>query len=580
MSWARSRQSTQTVRSVPLRVHSQLAEISTVIASPAERSLWLPGRGALHYPSHLTGDGTVMPRRKVSRRAFVAGAGRAAFGAMILPRHVLGGPGFQAPSDTLNVAIVGAGGMGMNNAETLATTENIVAVCDVDFGYVERSLRGREKNREGNPRPEGIKLQEQFGKAKRYADWRQMLDKQKDVEGVVIATPDHNHAVIAKAAMQSGKHVYVQKPLTYSVHEARVLRELALGNPKLATQMGNQGHSREGARLINEWVQAGIIGPVHEVHVWTNRPVGYWPQGVPRPMPGAGPAPAGSSWNQRRVNLALAEAMGAYPVPDGLHWDLYLGPVAEDIVYHPIYHPFNWRGWLDFGVGALGDMGAHLIDHPFWALGLEYPVSIEATSTPWGTTMVPPADPNAAPNTPAGRPRFKPVSYPVATTVHYEFPARGGQPPVRLTWCDGGLYPPRPELLPDDVILKSEGGVIFYGEKGVLMHDTYGDNPRLFPESLMEQAAAVPKTMPRIEWSHELNWVKAAKGLAPASSPIEYAAQLTETMLLGVVALRTGQARSQLIGAKLLYDGPNMTVTNLPEANQFLTREYRAGWEV
>jgi len=515
-----------------------------------------------------------MSRRKVSRRDFVAGTGRAALSAMILPRHVLG-RGFQAPSDTLNVAIVGAGGMGMSNAENLGS-ENIVAVCDVDFGYVERSMVGRDKNRDGSARPEGIRMQEQFGKAKRYADWRELLDKQKDLDGVLIATPDHMHAVIAKGAMQAGKHVYVQKPLTYSVHEARVLRALALDNPKLATQMGNQGHSREGARLINEWIQAGVIGPVREVHVWTNRPVGYWPQGVPRPLTSiANPSPA-TSWGQRRVNEALATALGgaAFSIPDGLHWDLYLGGVAEDVPYHPIYHPFNWRGWLDFGVGALGDMGAHLIDHPYWALGLEYPISIEATSTPWGTTPMPPADPNAAPNTPAGRPRARPVSYPVATTVHYQFPARGSQPPVKLTWCDGGLYPSRPDVLPDDVTLKSEGGVIFYGEKGVLMHDTYGDNPRLFPQALMDQAASVPKSIPRIDWSHEMNWVKAAKGLTPPSSPISYAAQLTETMLLGVVALRTGQGR------KLLYDGAKMSVTNIAEANQYLTREYRAGWAV
>lgn len=509
-----------------------------------------------------------MSRRKIARRSFVAGAGKAVLGAMVLPRRLLGGPGYQAPSDTMNVAIVGAGGMGMQNAEALGS-EAIVAVCDVDFGYVERSLSGRDKNREGQPRPEGIRLQEQFGKAKRYADFREMLDKQKDIDGVVIATPDHLHAVIAKAAMQSGKHVYVQKPLTYSVHEARVLRALALANPKLKTQMGNQGHSREGARLINEWIQAGVIGPVREVHIWTNRPVGYWPQGVPRPV--AAPPSGGTStgWGQRRLNEALASAMMAAPisVPDGLRWDLYLGPVAEDVAYHPIYHPFNWRGWLDFGVGALGDMGAHLMDHPFWALGLDYPSSIEATSTPWGTTPLPPTEPG-------GRPRSKPVSYPVATTVHYEFPARGNQPPVKMTWCDGGLYPPRPDVLPDDVVLKSEGGVIMYGEKGVLMHDTYGDNPRLYPESLMQAAAAVPKSMTRIEGGHEMNWVRSVKGLVPPSSPIEYAAQLTETMLLGIVALRTGQGR------KLVYNGAAGTVTNIPEANQYLTREYRQGWEV
>jgi predicted dehydrogenase len=520
-----------------------------------------------------------------TRREFVADGAKLAAGAalgavvnpMIVPRHVLGGPGYQAPSDTLNVAVVGFGGQGSVNAQALAGTENIVAVCDVDLAFAEKNVASKLKDRQGNDLPEGIKLQEQFAKAKKYVDFREMLDQQKDIDGVIVATPDHLHAVVAKAAMEMGKHVYVQKPLTYSVHEARVLRKIALANPKLVTQMGNQGHSQEGGRLINEWIQAGIIGPVREVHVWTNRPVVYWPQGVPRPtgtpVTPPGPGPFGNPWSFRRVNEVLAGAMGSSPPPDGLRWDLYLGPVAEDVPYHPIYHPFNWRGWIEFGVGALGDMGAHLIDHPFWALGLTYPTSIEATSTQWGT-MVIPADPSAAAGTPAARARTRPVSYPVATTVHYQFPARGAQPPVKLNWYDGGLYPPRPDVLPDTEVLKSDGGVIFIGDKGVLLNDTYGENPRLFPSSLMERAAKVPKKYPRIEWGHEMNWAKACKGQATASSPIEYAAQLTETMLLGVVALRTGQ------GKKIHYDGATMQVTNVPEANQYLTREYRKGWEV
>jgi predicted dehydrogenase len=456
----------------------------------------------------------------------------------------------------LNIAIVGAGGMGMSNAESLVS-ENIVALCDVDFGYVERQLAGRGKDRDGKPRPAGVQLQEKFAKAKRYADFRQMLEKQKDIDAVVIATPDHLHAVIANAAMQAGKHVYVQKPLASSVHEARVLRATAK-RTGVVTQMGNQGHSTEGARLINEWIQAGIIGPVREVHVWTNRPI--WPQGIPRPTPppepqyGAMPAP---SWNQRRINEALAMGMwGSYPVPEGVDWALYLGPVAADVPYHPVYHPFNWRGWVDFGVGALGDMGAHLIDHPYWALGLTYPTSIEATSTPWGG------------------PRDNPVSYPLAMTVHYEFPARGGQPPVKLSWYDGGLMPPRPDMLPDAVALNREGGVIFVGEKGILMHETYGANPRVYPDALMQRAQAVPRTIPRIEVRHEMNWAMACKGQAQAVSPIEYAAPLTETMLLGVVALRAGQGR------KILYDAERMAITNVPEANQYLTRTYRAGWSI
>ena len=514
----------------------------------------------------------------ISRRDFVADAGKLALGAMIVPRHVLGGPGYQAPSDTVNIAIVGFGGEGSENALALAGAENIVAICDVDLAYSESKAKSKLTEDNGKPRPDSERLWAQFQKAKRYDDFREMLARQKDIDGVVVATPDHMHAAVAKAAMDAGKHVYVQKPLTYTVHESRVLRQTALANPKLVTQMGNQGHSSDGARLINEWIQAGIIGPVHEVHVWTNRPIVYWPQGIPRPT--NAPAPpaqmswTGNPWSPRHVNEVLASAMGgSYPVPNGLRWDLYLGPVTEDVAYHPIYHPFNWRGWLGFGNGALGDMGAHLIDHPFWALGLEYPTSIEATSTPWGTIRVP-GDPNAAPNTPAARAHNVPVSYPVGMTVHYQFPARGSQPPVKLNWHDGGLYPPRPDVLPDDVELVSEGGVIFIGEKGILMNDTYGANPRLYPTSLMEEAAKVPQKYPRIPWSHEMNWAKAIKGQAKASSPIEYAAQLTETMLLGIVALRTGQ------GKKLLYDGENMRVTNIREANQYLTRERRAGWAI
>ena len=496
-----------------------------------------------------------MARRRLTRRQFVSATSALAMGGIVVKRHVLGGPGYQAPSDTLNVAIVGAGGMGMSNAEALVT-QNIVAVCDVDFGYVERSLAGRGKDRDGKARPEGLLLQEKLGKAVRYADFREMLDKQKNIEGVVIATPDHAHAVIANAAMLAGKHVYVQKPLTYSVHEARVLRATAQ-KTGVVTQMGNQGHSRDSARLINEWIQAGVIGPVSEVHVWTNRPI--WPQGIPRPAapppPPAGAPPATPSWNQRAINEATAAAMtGNYPAPEGLRWDLYLGPVAEDIPFHPVYHPFNWRGWTDFGVGALGDLGAHLIDHPFWALGLGYPTSIEATSTPWGG------------------PRAKPVTYPLAMTVHYEFPARGTMPPVRLNWYDGGLMPPRPPQLPDDLALNREGGVIYVGTKGILMHETYGEKPTMFPAELMEQTAAVPQTMPRITVSHELNWAAACKKQATASSPFDYAAPLTETMLLGIVALRTGQGR------KILYDGEKMAITNIPESNQYLTREYRPGW--
>ena len=516
-----------------------------------------------------------MSSRNVSRRDFVAGTASAALSAMIVPRHVLG-RGFQAPSDTLNVVIVGCGGKGMDNAEALGT-ENIVALCDVDFGYVDRQLASRLRIVKGKePGPTTLRLRDQYASAKRYADFREMLDKQKDVDGLVIATPDHAHAIIAKSAMQLKKHVYVQKPLTHSVHEARVLRELATSSG-VVTQMGNQGHSSNDARLINEWVQAGLIGPVHEVSVYTDRPVGYWPQGVPRP---ARPVPAlpdttppspyvagvpklqagAPEWSRGMVDNLVAEGLwnNSYSPPTSLNWELYTAPCAHDVAYHPIYHPFNWRGWLDFGVGAIGDMGAHLIDHPFWALGLSAPISIEATSTPWGRLSS----------------RNPPESYPAAMTVHYDFAARGNQPPVRLNWCDGGLFAPRPAALPDDVVLKSEGGVFIIGEKGVLLHETYGRNPQLYPRELMQKTAAVPQTIARVTVSHEMNWAQAAKGQGKASSPFEYAAQLTETMLLGIVALRAGQ------GKKILYDAATMTVTNVPAANQYLKPSYRPGWEV
>src|SRR5512146_1816148 len=265
-----------------------------------------------------------MSDKKLTRREFVADAGKTALGAviasnapMIVPRHVLGGVGYRAPSDIVNFAVVGFGGMGSTNAVELVKTENLVAVCDVELDNAQKNVTDKLRpNRDGVVRPEATKLKEQFDKAAKYTDFREMLSKQKDIDGIVVATPEHSHAVVAKAAMDLGKHVYVQKPLTWSVHEARVLRQTALANPKLVTQMGNQGHSSEGARQINEWIQAGVIGPVREVHVWTNRPLGYWPQPVPRPQAPnlimqAGSTSFGTSWSQGRVNRTLAEGMGA-----------------------------------------------------------------------------------------------------------------------------------------------------------------------------------------------------------------------------------------------------------------------------
>jgi predicted dehydrogenase len=491
-----------------------------------------------------------------TRRDFVSTTSKLALGGMILPRHVLGGAGYQAPSDTLNVAIVGAGGMGAENAQALGS-ENIVAVCDIDHELVAKKVLERTKDRDGNPREEGVRWAEQYERTAKYTDYRVMLEERPDIDGVVIATPDHTHAVIAAAAMKAGKHVYVQKPLTWSVHEARALAALA-EETGVVTQMGNQGHSSDEARLINEWVRAGVIGNVREVHVWTNRPI--WPQGLLRPAPFPAdydPLSPDRDWWPGSVQQAQATGLHAdFPVPEHLSWDLYLGPCAREVAYHPIYHPFHWRGWVDFGVGALGDMGAHLIDHPYWALDLAYPTHVEATSTPWGG------------------PSDAPVSYPMATKVHYDFPRRGLMPPVAMHWYDGGLMPKRPELLPADVPLERGGGVLFVGERGLLMHETYGENPQLFPAGLAEEAALVPQTYARVEDSHEMNWANACKGVGEATCPFSYAAPLTEVMLLGLVALRAGQ------GYRIEYDAERMRVTNSEEANRHLTREYRRGWSL
>jgi predicted dehydrogenase len=363
---------------------------------------------------------------------------------------------------------------------------------------------------------------------------------------VVIATPDHMHATIALACMDLGKHVYVQKPLCWSVEEARRLSKRAK-ETKVATQMGNQGHSLDDARTAVEYVWSGAIGEVREIHVWTDRPVGFWPQGVPRPKAAVEPLDT-LKWDQGGVDARLAAAMaGNYPVPDTLSWDLFLG-VSPTIPYHPIYHPFNWRGWTDWGVGAIGDMGAHLLDVSMWSLNLGLPTSIETVSTP-----------------------FNGASYPHATLTFYEFPARGTMPPVKLTWYDGGLMPRKPEEMGEEELIK-EGGALLIGSKGKLMHNTYGAKPRLLPKSLQDSVGKPPEKLSRIpKEEHEMNWVDAAKGKTQACCPFEYAAQLTEVMLLGVVSLRAGK--------KILYDAANMRVTNVPEANPYLSRQQpREGW--
>ena len=515
--------------------------------------------------------GTTNAKTEVSRRRFLTNIATTTAAFAIVPRHVLG-RGFTPPSDMLNIAGVGVGGMGRANLINLAS-QNIVALCDVDWGYAGKALDRLDteipnlKTRLDQPDPAPVPGQppiefdrakakarldgmillknDRLPKVKRYQDYRDMLERHKDIDAVFVATPDHMHAPIALAAMDLGKHVYVQKPLCWSVDEARRLAKRAK-ETKVATQMGNQGHSLDDARTTVEYVQSGAIGEVREVHVWTNRPLGFWPQGVPRPEAPKDPVDT-FGWSGRGVISRLAATLaGSYPVPDTLAWNLFLG-VGPDVPYHPIYHPFNWRGWVDWGVGAIGDMGAHLIDHSMWALNLGFPTSVETVSTP-----------------------FNRASYPLATQTFYDFPARGSMPPVKLTWYDGGLLPPKPQELGDEELNKG-GGALLIGSKGKLIHDTYGLKPRLLPKSLHESFGKPPQKLPRIDREdHEMNWVAAAKGKTEASCPFEYASRLTEVMLLGIVALRAGK--------KIDYDGANMRVTNAPQANDYLSRQYRQGW--
>lgn len=501
------------------------------------------------------------PAVRLPRRNFLATSAAAAAAFTLLPSGSYGKTRRVSANDRVNIAVIGCGGMGRANLQALAS-QNIVALCDVDWGYVDarfadidkqidqaRTRLGQAGDDAERQRQQGqidawLALQAKLPKAKRHADFREMLSQQKDIDAVVIATPDHGHAVQALAAMDLGKHVYVQKPLCWSVEECRLLTAKAAATG-LQTQMGNQGHSSDDARLVNEYIQSGAIGTVTEVHVWTNRPLAYWPQGIPRPAPlpaNAGPLP----WNMNGVMTRTAAALGSYPKPAGLAWDLFLGP-SRWVDYHPIYHPFNWRGWTDWGVGAIGDMGAHLIDSSFWALDLDYPTAIETTSTPYNHD-----------------------TYPLATTTYYEFAAKGRRPAVKLTWYDGGLLPPKPVEMGEEELNKG-GGVLFVGSRGKLLHDTYGYNPRLLPRSLHESTGKPPQTYDRIATSHEMNWIDAIRGTQKTTSPFEYSAKLTEIMLLGVVALNAGK--------KIAYDGARMRVTNVADSDALLKRAYRQGWK-
>ena len=471
-----------------------------------------------------------------SRRDFVKTTALAAAGFMIVPRHVLGGKGFIAPSDRLVIAGVGAGGKGASDLTGFASggKADIGFLCDVDDRRAAISVKN-------------------FPKAKYYKDWREMFDKEsKNFDAVSVSTPDHNHAITTLAAMQLKKHVYVQKPLTHDIYEARILTEAAV-RYKVVTQMGNQGASSDGTRKLLEWYNAGVIGDVHTVYCWTDRPV--WPQGI--------------AWPASKSEI-----------PKELDWDLWLGTAPQTDFVDKLV-PFNWRGWWEYGTGALGDMGCHLVDAPFRVLGLKYPKDVECSV---GSVYVD---------------QFKrgyfPESCPPSSHVIMTFnSAKQNNAEVKMHWMDGGIQPARPqELGPDEIFGDGGNGVLFIGTKGKMLCDTYGKNPRLLPASRNAEIN-VPISLARVpgqEAGHYTQWVDAAiagYGKQEVSSDFSIAGPLTEALLMGNLAIRGFDIRKPNATGngftypgrykKLLWDGPNMKITNFDEANQFVKREYRKGW--
>jgi predicted dehydrogenase len=444
---------------------------------------------------------------KLSRRKFLknsTAAASAVFAFHIVPSSVLGA---DAPSNKLNIAGIGVGGIGGSNLNQ-CSGENIVALCDVDSHHAANTFNN-------------------YPRAKVYTDYREMFDKQKDIDAVVIATPDHTHAVITMEAMRRGKDIYCQKPLTHTVYEARKIAEAAK-KYKVVTQMGNQGRSSDQTRMLKEWLEDGAIGDVKEVYGWTNRPVG------------------GHLWSDFAIK---ARSKDTPPIPESLNWDLWLGPVAHR-PYHPDYHPLKWRAWIDFGTGPLGDMGCHILDPSFWALDLGAPESVQATTTHW-------------------KEEVSSETFPRASIVRFKFPARGKRPPVTLRWSDGRLLPPVPECFePGREFTRSGSGAILLGEKGCIMHGSHGAGGlRIIPEVQMkEYSTRLPKEKyPRVGKGvgHIGDWLRACKGGRPCCSPFEYGAALTEMALLGMIAIRQP---NQL----LKWDTKALKFTNNEKANELL----------
>ncbi|HLH54111.1 MAG TPA: Gfo/Idh/MocA family oxidoreductase [Verrucomicrobiae bacterium] len=476
----------------------------------------------------MSKNDSIPPNFSLNRRRFLyysalATAGVAAFPAIGKPRPRIPGAG-----EKLRIGCVGAGGKGSSDIQH-CSGEEIVAICDAD-----------EK--------QAVKAREAHPNARYYQDWREMLDKEeKNIDAVTVSIPDHSHALVASAAIKMGKHVYCQKPLTQTVYEARYLRKLAK-DYKVVTQMGNQGSSEDGLRRAVEVVQAGVIGPVKQIHVWTNRPI--WPQGITRPQ-------------------------GEDPVPAGFNWDLWLGPAAPRPFKKDVYHPFKWRGWFDFGTGALGDMACHTANMPFRAAKLGYPRLVELVD----------------------HSELNPDTYPKTAKIRFVFPAREGLPETEFFWYDGNpkdtsVKPLRPgEEITQDIREMMDkvpdSGCLLIGEKGRLFSpDDYGarffvrlnDEKELKNGKDHEALKSVPVTLPRnhlatdTDAKQHLEWIEACKGGPVPYSNFEIAAYLTEIILLGCVALRVGKA--------LEWDGPKMRATNAPEAAHFVKREYRKGFRL
>ena len=469
-----------------------------------------------------------------SRRNFIKNAGITSAGFMILPRHVLGGKGFVAPSDKLNIAAIGAGGKGESDLREFAKSPNvnIVALCDVDD---RRSAKSRAT----------------YSKAKYYKDFRKMLDAEKNnIDACSISTPDNVHAVATMAAMQLGKHVYTQKPLAHDIYECRALANAA-NRYKVVTQMGNQGGSGDGVRQGQEMYDAGMIGDVHTVQAWTNRPV--WPQGLPTPT-------------------------GNFPIPAELDWNLWLGPSPKVLDYNPAYLPFSWRGWNAFGTGALGDMACHMMDPAFRILPIDFPSEIEC-SIPKSWTID------------GGEAKY-PDGFPAASIIHLKYPRKDGKGDIDLSWHDGGLLPALPdELQPGEAFGNSDGGILFIGTKGKLLFDCYGENPRLLPTKLMKEVTMPKATIARVPEGHYLQWVNACMagyGKGKTSSSFDFAGPFAESVLIGNLAIRSWNLESKVAKdesdypgrKKLLWDAKAMKITNFDEANQFVKRDYRPGWSL